>query len=465
MHAPAEHGTGQGGRWFATQTCATCHETTARYRHCMHCAALLRPSATAPSAEAAYRAAITRFDELMVTSRKATTIKKHTATFTAFARFCRETLLTPAVQASPADVVAWLVAVDGNGHDVVHVPACDAYRPPAEGTAPACTKQCPRRLAYSSVKNKVMELRAYWRDCGLGDTWTGGALGSGNPAASAYVETYRKGVKKEQFAAGRQARQAPMFSSGTFLRMVRHFVRLAAQANKAGDTLKEYSALQGATLLSFLFHCPDRCCDVTDRRWGDLRLVEMGLPRAGHGAEAPTPAAPRMALVMDLGIHKTAAGSTHSRTVALPATGDLGCPVSLYKALHGAHGRLFAVKAPYPGPVLRAPESVKPRKGAAAPCGADAKRMGFQAAQSILRAAMGAAGLLGTFDCRPHSFRASGAWDALQRGEPQDEILHKHNWSSPDMLNYYTQLRTLFTTPAESLTGRSGSLGPRSHPL
>jgi len=427
----------------------------------MHCAALLRPSTTAPSAEAAYSAAITRFDELMVTSRKATTIKKHAATFAAFAKFCRETLLTPAAQATPADIVAWLVAVDGHGHDIVHVPACDAYRPPATGAAPACTKQCPRRLAYSSVKNKVMELRAYWRDCGLGDAWTGGALGSGNPAASAYVEAYRKGVKKEQFAAGRQARQAPMFTSKVFLLMVRHFVRLAAQASKAGNTLKEYSALQGATLLSFLFHCPDRCCDVTDRRWGDLRLTVMGAPTTGP--ETPSPAAPRtrMALVMDLGIHKTAAGSTHSRTVVLPATGDLGCPVSLFKALHGAHGRLFAVKAPYPGPVLRAPASVKPRKGAVAPRGADAKCMGFQAAQSILRAAMGAAGLLGAFECRPHSFRASGAWDALQRGEPLEEILHKHNWSSAAMLNYYTQLRTLFTAPAEDLTGESGSLGPR----
>jgi hypothetical protein len=55
-----------------------------------------------------------------------------------------------------------------------------------------------------------------------------------------------------------------------------------------------------------------------------------------------------------VGIHKTAAGSMHSRTVALPAAGDLGCPVSRIKALHGAHGRLFADKAPYAVPVLRA---------------------------------------------------------------------------------------------------------------
>lgn len=29
------------------------------------------------------------------------------------------------------------------------------------------------------------------------------------------------------------------------------------------------------------------------------------------------------------------------------------------------------------------------------------------------------------------------------------------------MLSYYTQLRTLFTAPAEDLTGQSGSLRPR----
>lgn len=77
-----------------------------------------------------------------------------------------------------------------------------------------------------------------------------------------------------------------MFSSEVFLLMARHYVVKAAAAAQAGDTLAEYTALQGAVLLAFLFHCPDRCCDVTDRRWGDVRIVtttSAAGPRHGLG--------------------------------------------------------------------------------------------------------------------------------------------------------------------------------------
>jgi integrase len=226
-----------------------------------------------------------------------------------------------------------------------------------------------------------------------------------------------------------------MFSNKVFLLMVRFYVAKAAHARNSGDIHDEYAALQGAVLLAFLFHCPDRCCDVTDRRWGDVRILTTTSTLGSHKH-----------IVMDLGIHKTAAASDKSRTVVLRATNDCGCPVTLFRALHGAHGRLFAASEPYPGPILRTPLSMPPRKGMATSRGGEAQCMSFKVAQRLMKTAMDAAQLQDHFECRIHSFRASGAWDALQRGEPPEEVLHKHNWSSADMLTYYTQLRTLYCT-------------------
>lgn len=178
----------------------------------------------------------------MVTSRKVTTTKSlnHTATFTAFARYCRETLLTPAAQVTPAGIVAWLMAVDGTARRRPH-PGMRRHTASSQGTA--CTKQCQ----------------------------------SSPPAA-------RPG------AAGSNVQQRLGALSEVLLPMVRHFVWLAAQANKAGDTLKERS---GAALLSFLLNSvrlPGGSesllqCGVTNRRWGDLlvRLVDMGPPARGGG--------------------------------------------------------------------------------------------------------------------------------------------------------------------------------------
>ena len=419
--------------------CVACCEATAAFNACMWCGYRIR----APGTRAARNDIVTdvaaRLDELTNTAKQATTLKRHNAEMQAYMDFCSAKLDMAVGQTTPLHVLAYLMACDSNGHTVVHNPDCPQARATTGGAGTAeCSGVCPTRLKASSVRTKVAALRAAFEEQGCSVDWGGGHSPSENPCSARAIDVYVSGVAKEQLHAGVPTRLAPLFDRDVFIAAVNAMLRLRDTALEGGDYESAWWYLQGATMLSLMFFYPDRSHNVAELKWGDIEQIAActlrdGTKRAAH-------------VSITIRLSKSVAATMQERHALVPDVGP-GAPYSPVLLLHQLHATVCQIISATPKELaimhVFVPQGHSSRRASKLPQAAHTC-ISTQAMQQVVTTAMTHAGM-GDTDITLHSFRASGAKDALARGMPVDEILEQYHWRSPDMLEYYTQLRRLWT--------------------
>lgn len=353
--------------------------------------------------------------------------------------FCSAKLDMAVGQTTPLHVLAYLMACDSNGHTVVHNPDCPQARATTGGAGTAeCSGVCPTRLKASSVRTKVAALRAAFEEQGCSVDWGGGHSPSENPCSARAIDVYVSGVAKEQLHAGVPTRLAPMFDRDVFIAAVNAMLRLRDTALAGGDHESAWWYLQGATMLSLMFFYPDRSHNVAELKWGDIEQIAActlrdGTKRAAH-------------VSVTIRLSKSVAATMQERHALVPDVGP-GAPYSPVLLLHQLHATVCQIISATPKELavmhVFVPQGHSSRRASKLPQAAHTC-ISTQAMQQVVTTAMTHAGM-GDTDITLHSFRASGAKDALARGMPIDEILEQYHWRSPDMLEYYTQLRRLWT--------------------
>ncbi|XP_064639408.1 uncharacterized protein LOC135494969 [Lineus longissimus] len=114
------------------------------------------------------------------------------------------------VTCSPYDICLYLAWADEEGKTAIHVTQCTAIG----SKSPTCN--CPRRLAYGTVKSTISQLKAIFVELGRPDRWSSG--GKGNPVISDQVSTYLKQIREEQSKGHVMVTQAkPLFMSKLIL--------------------------------------------------------------------------------------------------------------------------------------------------------------------------------------------------------------------------------------------------------
>lgn len=110
------------------------------------------------------------------------------------------------LEATPDDLVRFLVWKDKKGKTKVHTPSCDLF-----GTKSRTPCSCPTRLSAGTVDTLIGKLRSLFTDLGRGGEWNE-LLGVGNPAAHKRVKQYLSAVREEQASARVTPKQAiPIF--------------------------------------------------------------------------------------------------------------------------------------------------------------------------------------------------------------------------------------------------------------
>jgi hypothetical protein len=424
--------------------CMACCQSTAAFCACMWCGHRLRETGDQRAGKAVLHDVAARLDELTRTARQETTLKRHNAEMAAYTEFCRAKLQLQPFNTTPLHILAYLISCDKNGKTTVHTDGCPLARPSAgagdQQDQPQCLGHCPTRLKASSVRGKVASLRAAFEEMGCTIDWAGGHQPSENPCNARIVDVYVAGVAKEQLHAGVATRTAPLFDRDVFVGSVRALLRLCNDAHRDGDCEGAWWYLQGAAMLSLLFFYPDRSHNLAELRWGDIKQIAAATLADGSARAAYASITIRLS--------KSVAASMQERVALVPDADD-GADYSPVLLLHQLHASVRSLVHVAPAEMATwhvfVPQGA-PGRRASKLKDASTTAIGTPAMQQVLETALIHAGFKeAADDITLHSFRASGARDALMRGEPEDIILAQYHWRSPDMLVYYTELRTLWT--------------------
>jgi hypothetical protein len=407
--------------------CPACVQSTPALRFCGHCVVLLKRSELEGRAKAYYAAVRLRLQEMSLTARTISTEKRHVSIWNSFSEFMEKKMRQAALQASPLDVIAWLLSLDERAKTVVHTSMCAA-----QGRAHmACTERCPKRMKHSTIDSHVGTLRACFNERGLIGDYDN-HRGTGNPCASHQLKEYVNKSLREQLAAGVTKRQAPCFGRDIYDAIIDHVLSAAGAAEQAKDFTEMYNALRDALILALLFHSLDRGADILPLTWSQLSTDDFIAssnnfkPSGAAVDQLPAPAT----INIFCGITKTGGRTNTRRTVSVP---DDDSPASVPKLLAAFKTLITHHELDYGrmnGPMFRqlgsspvAPisRSVVTRRLDDALVAINQDDKGFTL----------------------HSFRASGAIAAMLSGVPKEVVFANANWSSPDMGDYYTSMRQI----------------------
>ena len=425
---------------LARSVCIDCGHAGPLGRFCTWCAAPRRPRAASAKAKEVYGACRERLIELFQSARKATTVARNEAVWESLARFARDKRDLDPLHIAPLDIVCWLMEADKRARTTFHKEGCPDYRGAADGRCDG-TLGCHKRLKHAAARTKTFQLQAWFRSAGFTTPWDA-RTGTGNPCRSQQVQEYLSCMLKEQLACGVHSDLAPLMAPELVDELVRahvfNYVRELKAVASGGEPMQAYWAIQSATVLAFLAHCPDRSYDIARLTFQDVDFVEAG---------SLGPGAPR-ALRVRCGLNKTAHKHGKARTVTLLDTGDkFVSPITLFLKLRAARSEPGVELGPPSGLLFVPKAKLLNKKGVPVPAAGrkDVKPMSHKHMQAILAAAQADLGPeYAKMPLTPHAFRAAGAAKALAEGVPMDQVLHAFNWRSPEMANHYVELRVLY---------------------
>jgi integrase len=385
-------------------------------RFCYKCSAVLRTADIQVALAPRYAAVQDRLHQLAVSGKTAKTDKRHATFSSEFSKFMAETGGLQLIQATPSDVVAWLMSKDDRSRTTVHDIGCPKRGTTSESHKTRCPTGCPRRLKASTIDSDIGTLRACFNALGITTDYDP-IRGSGNPCISYLVRDYLYKSTKEQLGAGVTTRQAAVFDKNVYDAIIAGLC--AIPENRTAVT--DFNGLRDALMFAVLFHCVDRTADVESLHWDQLKEARVD---------------GRPTLQVFCGINKTAGKTKQRRTITVFDDGTRMAPVQLYRALLrllDASPSIQKAYGPRTGPIFRI-------------LATDARPKSTQVHRrhtaQVLNHALQRLGLADQ-DITPHSFRASGAIAALNDGLAEDIVMNMANWSSHEMFVYYTMSRVI----------------------
>lgn len=251
------------------QVCLLCSHLIVRKectRHCERCGARLALPRQEPSPRgSAHRVLVRdRLRELAGVDAVASS-KFVEALRSQFARFLEDDGGTGDLrEATPSDVVAFLITRDERGRTRVHVEGCPAWGRSGTDVQEGCA--CAKRAGAGSVRTVNGRLQGVFRDMGYVSPWDT-MHATGNPCDSAEVRRYLDAVQREQLRGGVSVMQAPLASPFVVQQLLRTVLREHRKRRRASDNVRAYEAIRDACLYSLLW--------VTGLRAEDARKVTL----------------------------------------------------------------------------------------------------------------------------------------------------------------------------------------------
>lgn len=338
----------------------------------------------------------------------------------AFERFMKEDGATGNIfEATPQDVVSFLVARDETGRTVVHDPACTLWGQKIAGrTSPAC--ECPVRASADALDTCRGRLQAIFRDAGRPAPWNPHAR-AGNPCIAPEVDAVVAWSKLEQLAAGTRVVQAALVDVSIFRKVMDHVYSAWSRASRAGDHLAAAMYARDAMFYVLLWESGLRASNA-------LNLLEQQLkyfPR--EGAEAPR-------WLVQVGVTKTARSPQAASSLVMA---DDGSKYSLWQARAAWLSSLDELGlAPVPGQLFR---DVLCLEDGATAFGGRAK---WAVMDRRFRAVLSAVGV--PLSVTLHSFHGSRAAREAAAGVPPEVTIRGMVWSR-EMYDHYVKDRQVLS--------------------
>lgn len=154
---------------------------------------------------------------------------------------------------SPQHVRDFLIWKDTSGQTKVHRKECDSKD---KGNT-AC--DCPHVQAAGTVDSVLGQLRAIFRDHGMGTEWYP-VLRNGNPAAAPLLKKHLKAVRKEQSLAMVAPKQATPLLFDKLIRMTRFLSYKLLSKDLSNED--RYLLLRDRAYFIILCHLGDRAGDI-----------------------------------------------------------------------------------------------------------------------------------------------------------------------------------------------------------
>ncbi|CAG2212994.1 unnamed protein product [Mytilus edulis] len=157
------------------------------------------------------------------------------------------------VFATPEEVRKFLIVKDCKGKTQVHEIIC-----PNLGKSGIFDCPCPLRLASSTVRTMLGQLKRIFENYGKGRSWDEGS-NLGNPIASKKVQRYLEAITREQAISHRVVKQAkPLF----FDKLRKIAILIDSKIVKGNTTPEKFILLRDQAFLKLQFFAGDRASDL-----------------------------------------------------------------------------------------------------------------------------------------------------------------------------------------------------------
>jgi hypothetical protein len=346
--------------------------------------------------------------------------------------------LRQATDATPMDVVNFLLHCDTTGRVVVHQETCQLWRQAASSITAPC--DCPKRAAATSVNTIRGRLQGIFRDMGFTGPWNP-LTWTGNPVASFEVDQLVKRVRREQFAAGLTKRKSLLISEGVYLAIMKGLIREAKLAWYKGCRKAAIVWYRDALWVAVCWHTGLRLQDA-------LRILcQQITPRRGRDG--------RPGLELRVLVTKTRHDSRGERKLWIPDSSEFGAlsgVLAKYKRL------LRMAGAPnLEAGLLFANVVLAGKKGTGRPryCGVLSKAMAARHFGMILDT------LQLTRQIRPHSLHGSHAARDRDAGVPKQITCREMDWTGQTYDDYLEgrEVIGLMEAKARAVIVRQGASG------
>jgi hypothetical protein len=349
-----------------------------------------------------------------------TTARRHSVLEMEFLRFL-ESLGIPRptlYDATPRDVVYYLLSKDATGRTVVHEPGCSIARLPtlmSRRSAPLC--DCPIAAGAYSTEVTRGSLQAVFREAGLAAPWNPAAC-TGNPADSMFVNQFVRRNLRYQATAGVHANQAPLIGHCVFSALMDTVLAQGdgiTTLSGMGKRRRMLIVLQDALCFSLLWYSGLRGKDA-------LRLqsnqVTLGITSGAHKQ-----------LRINVLITKTRYEPNRQRTVTIDDDGSRYNPIHLFE-----RRQRFALACG----LMASPGAFLSRVTGRAATVSWGPTPTTTTLRARLRVYLRQARLPDII--RVHSFRASFARLLRDSGVPDEEICRRIDWTKR-WFDHYTAPR------------------------
>jgi len=423
--------------------CHACRQKVPKGNFCANCGVLLpRPRVPTEVGKRRQEYHDKRWEELMEHAPASSDQGAHVEQ--AFLRYLKEEGAPQDLfQATPRDVIGFLMSSDETGRTKVHATSCVYW---GQASLPAgATCACPVRAAAKSLDTRRGILRAVFRDKGRPGVWSP-MTGTGNPCAAPEVDLFLTMALREQKEAGVKPKQAALIDESAF-RALQEAVLIAWDRHMGVGAYKlAAEAARDALLFALAWTSGLRSAEV-------LRVCKAHV--AEFRGPTPTPAssveggrgpqsAGRGGWYVNVGVTK--GRDKKARRITIRDDGTPCSPVWVWTCYVEALGRLGLDVGG--GELFRA---LVPMEDGSVVFG---DRLEYAAVAARMEAWLKVAGFPVEARITLHSFHGSRAARERAAGVPKEQTCKDMGDWDPDMYEHYTGGREPLTVAAVRLAER-----------